>query len=93
MVDVDPPQRLITRHAGTVRVRFSTDEADLSWLERVPHVNRVSRGGTEIEVEGDGPLLAHVAAELVQRGSPPDDLRVERSTLEDVFLKLTSGEG
>jgi hypothetical protein len=40
-------------------------------------------------VEGTGPLLAHVAAALVERGQTPDDLRVIEPSLEDVFLKLT----
>jgi ABC-2 type transport system ATP-binding protein len=40
-------------------------------------------------VEGTGPLLAHVASALVERGVIPDDLRVIEPSLEDVFLKLT----
>ena len=42
-----------------------------------------------VEVEGDGPVLAIVASELVKRGIVPLDLRKEQATLEDVFLKIT----
>jgi ABC-2 type transport system ATP-binding protein len=40
-------------------------------------------------VHGDGPVLALVAAALVNHGIVPSDLRVERATLEQVFLALT----
>jgi ABC-2 type transport system ATP-binding protein len=89
VVDLDTPQRLIMKHAGAVRVRFTAD-GDPSWVESVPHVDRVARRGAEIEIVGTGPVLVHVAAALHQRGEAPEDLRVERATLEDVFLKLTS---
>jgi ABC-2 type transport system ATP-binding protein len=55
----------------------------------VDHVDRVRREGDRVEVEGSGPVLALVAAELVKHGIVPNDLRVERPTLEDVFLRLT----
>jgi ABC-2 type transport system ATP-binding protein len=49
----------------------------------------VRRHGERIEAEGTGPVLALVAAELVARGIVPADLRADRATLEDVFLRLT----
>jgi ABC-2 type transport system ATP-binding protein len=92
VVDAGAPQELIARHAPDVRVRFSTDVDDLGWLERVDGAARVERRGASVEVDGRGPLLARVAAGLVERGIVPEDLRVERSSLEDVFLRLTGGE-
>ncbi len=86
---LDTPQGLVSAHAGGVRVIFSTDHVDLSWLERVPNVNRVLRRGPRVEIEGSGPVLALVAAALVEHGITPSDLRVEQPTLEDVFLKIT----
>jgi len=83
------PQGLIAEHAGYIRVIFSTDRPDLSWLESVPHVGDVTRHGPRVEVKGDGPVLALVAAALVDHGLTPADLRVEQPTLEDVFLSLT----
>jgi ABC-2 type transport system ATP-binding protein len=88
---LDSPQGLIAAYAGGVRVVFSTSNSDLSWLERVPHVERVSRAGPRVEVKGSGPVLALVAAALVEHGIVPTDLRLEQPALEDVFLALTGG--
>ncbi len=85
------PQRLIDEHAGEVRVRFTGPTSGLDWLREVPHVTTVLRDGSSYEIRGNGPVLAHIGAALVGRGLEPPDLRVERATLEDVFLLLTSG--
>lgn len=90
------PQSLIDQHGDGVRVRFSVSGDDFGWLNTVPNVKEVRRDRDRFEVVGDGPVLAHVAAALVARGMAPNDLRVERPTLEDVFLSLTetgSGRG
>jgi len=88
IIDIDTPQGLIVKHAGEVRITFTSEKAALPWLEKVPHVRSVKRRGQYLEVEGDGPVLALVANSLVQNGITPTDLRVEQPTLEDVFLKL-----
>jgi ABC-2 type transport system ATP-binding protein len=87
------PQELVDRYGGGVRVRFTADGPDLSWLSDVTGVREVIRERGRYEVHGEGPLLAHVAAALVSRGIAPMDLRTERATLEDVFLSLTQGSG
>ena len=89
IVALDTPQGLISTHASQLRVVFSTDHTDLSWLEEVPYARRITRRGPRVEVEGSGPVLALVAAALVEHGITPSDLRVEQPTLEDVFLALT----
>jgi len=86
---LDTPQGLIATYAGQVRIIFSSEHADLSWLQGVPNVSRVSRHGPRVEVEGTGPVLARVAAALVERGILPTDLRQEQPSLEDVFLSIT----
>jgi ABC-2 type transport system ATP-binding protein len=86
---IDTPQGLITEHASEVRVVFTTEQLDLTWLDEIPEVRKVARTGPRVEVEGSGPVLALVAAALVQHGITPSDLRVEQPSLEDVFLKLT----
>ncbi|MDJ0925157.1 MAG: ABC transporter ATP-binding protein [Acidimicrobiia bacterium] len=86
------PQGLIERYGGGVRVRFTHDGDGLSWLGDVPHVTNVDRDRNRYEVRGEGPVLAYVAAALVERGIAPVDLRQERATLEDVFLALTNEE-
>ncbi|MEW6033964.1 MAG: ABC transporter ATP-binding protein [Chloroflexota bacterium] len=89
VVALNTPQGLITAYANQVRVVFSTEHADLSWLKETPHVRGVTRHGPRVEVEGSGPVLATVAAALVNHGITPSDLRVEQPTLEDVFLTVT----
>jgi ABC-2 type transport system ATP-binding protein len=89
LMALDTPQGLVDGLGLPVRVRFSTDVADLSWLDAVEGVTKVSRDGPAVEVEGTGPVLALVAAALVARGIVPPDLRVERPTVEDAFLALT----
>jgi ABC-2 type transport system ATP-binding protein len=90
---LDTPQGLITTYASQIKVIFSTNQTDLSWLERVPNVSKVTKHGPRVEVEGNGPVLALVASSLVEHGIMPSDLRMEQPTLEDVFLKITGYSG
>jgi len=86
---MDTPQNLINIHANLIQVIFSTERNDIEWLKNIPHVHNFSRHGQRIEIEGDGPVLALVASELVKHGIVPLDLRKEQPSLEDVFLKIT----
>jgi ABC-2 type transport system ATP-binding protein len=89
IVALDSPQGLIATHASQIKVLFSAGQADVSWLNTVPGVMKISRTGPRVEIEGNGPVLALVASELVRHGITPADLRTEQPTLEDVFLKIT----
>jgi ABC-2 type transport system ATP-binding protein len=89
VVALDAPQALIAGLDLPVRVCFSTDRTDLDWLRAVPVVQAVERVGREVVVSGTGPVLALVAAALVEHGIVPVDLRAERPTLEDVFIART----
>ena len=91
IVATDSPQGLITTYADKIKVIFSTDVEDISWLEVLPQVNTLTRRGQRVEVEGNGPVLAAVAAELAAHGILPVDLRTEQPSLEDVFLAITGG--
>jgi ABC-2 type transport system ATP-binding protein len=92
VVMLDSPQAIVDSLHVPLRVRFSAELADLSWIEAMPVVQRVERRGSQIEIEGTGPVLALVAAALVERGLLPTDLRTERPTLEDAFIALTGRE-
>jgi ABC-2 type transport system ATP-binding protein len=88
---LDTPRGLVDRYGGSSALTFSFDGGDLDWLARLPHVRMVERRSQHVRVEGDGPVVAVVAAELAKRGAVPADLRVEHDTLEDVNLTLTGG--
>jgi len=88
IVAQDTPANLIAAEAGSARVSF-TAEGDFGWLTELPVVASVGRHGAWVEVVGDGPVLNHVAAALLERGLAPLDLQTERPTLEETFLKLT----
>jgi ABC-2 type transport system ATP-binding protein len=90
IVASDSPQGLINRFAGEISVIFSAEKTDLTWLEKVAGVKRLTITGSRVEVKGSGPLLALVASALVEHGIIPPDLHLEQPTLEEVFLKLTS---
>ena len=83
------PQSLIASYEGNLKVVFSSDEPDLSFLNGLDCVSRVERAGSKVTVYGKRPVLAMVAFRLVARGIVPHDLWLEEPSLEDVFLKIT----
>ena len=89
VIACDSPGKLVAEHGGEVTVTFTAEEADCGWMSRVPCVQTVTRVGTKMEVRGEGAIVAHVAASLLQHGIEPIDLRVRQPNLEDVFLRLT----
>jgi hypothetical protein len=64
---------------------------DLAWLDGVTGVRSIAWRGDRVEVSGEGPLLARVAAALAERGLEPEDLDVRRGTLEEVYLAVAGG--
>jgi ABC-2 type transport system ATP-binding protein len=86
------PAAITAELGGTTTVRFTDTELDARPLRSVPGARRVARHGPEVVVEGTGPLLAHVGAHLVAAGRPADDLRADRTSLEDRFISLTTPE-
>jgi ABC-2 type transport system ATP-binding protein len=89
VVATDSPRGLIANHALDLRVIFTTEVLDLDFLSGVEGVTRVDHEGPRVTVFGKGPVLALVAAKLVEHGIVPDDLHLEEPSLEDVFLKIT----
>ncbi len=92
IVASDTPRGLIETYAGGVRVTFTTDAPDVTWLYDIPVVDEVVHEGTCVLVRGSGPVLALVGAALVDHGLAPADLRLEQPSLENVFLALTGHE-
>jgi len=91
IIDIGTPQALIRRHAPERTVVVTT--ADPSVDERVrtiPQVESVTAQDDRITVRGGGEdLVTRVIACIAEHRIPVTDLSTERSTLEDVFLKVT----
>ena len=83
------PESIVHALGGAPTVRFTDAEVDVRTLLGVPGVRDAHRHGPEVHVTGSGPLLAHLGAHLVLLGRPPEDLRLERPSLEDRFVALT----
>ena len=88
IVTAGSPAQLIDNLERAVTVLFTTDVPDIAFLDDLPDVSGIQRIGNRVAIEGHGAVLAHVAAALVARDVAPPDLRVERATLEDVFLQF-----
>ena len=89
IVALDTPQRLVASHTRDVSVRFSTPTVDLEWLRAVGGVREVGRRDGSVRVRTQSDAVVDVAAALAEHGVRPDDLAVERPSLEDVFLQIT----
>jgi ABC-2 type transport system ATP-binding protein len=91
IIDIAPPEELIRRHCPEQTVVVVTD--DQSGEERfrmIPEVESVSSQDGRLTIRGRGAdLVTRVIQCLAEHRMPVTDFRTERSTLEDVFLKLT----
>ncbi len=84
------PTAIVEELGGAATVSFTDTDLDARTLRGLPGVDVVRRHGPEVHVVGTGPLLAYVGAHLVALGRPPLDLRVQRPSLEDRFVALTT---
>jgi ABC-2 type transport system ATP-binding protein len=90
VVALDSPDALTAGRGGPVRATFTADGHDPAYLSAVPGVTSVSRDGSgRVTVAGTGSAAVAVAAALAAHGVLPDDFRIHRPSLEDVFLSLT----
>ena len=90
LIALDTPANLIKELNGETKVHFTSSNGfEPNQLSAVDGVTSISQDNNHITVSGHGPLLTRIAAALAQQNVAPADLRVEHSTLEDVFLALT----
>ncbi len=95
VLDEGRPADLVNRHGQWATVRFGwpgTAAPILDGLRRLDGVQQVAREGERVIVHGNRRIIAHVGAELVRRGSVPDDLTVEVPDLEAALLGLLGDE-
>jgi ABC-2 type transport system ATP-binding protein len=91
IVDIDTPAGLVRRYCPERTVVLVTDDRSAEARFRVaPGVAGVSAREHELEIRGQGDeLVTTVIGILSEDRIPVRDLRTERPTLEDVFLKVT----
>jgi len=91
IIDIGAPAALVQRHCPERTVVVTTDDAAAADRFRaLPQVESVSVQGRELTVRGrGGDLVTQVIDCVAEQRIRVIDLRTERQTLEDVFLKLT----
>lgn len=95
VVATGTPPELVESDTDGVSVTFAADSAALGVaddLRHLPGVTAVERQGTSVAVNGDPSMVAPVGKVLVEHGLTPSDIEVVRPTLEDVYLRLVSGQ-
>jgi ABC-2 type transport system ATP-binding protein len=90
LVALDRPAALATAAAASQRVRLKVAERfSTELLGALPEVTAVQRHGEELVVAGAGDLLTTVIIALHDAGLKAEDIRLERTSLEDAMLALT----
>jgi len=91
IIDIGAPAALVQRHCPERTVVVTTDDAAAADRFRaLPQVESVSVQGRDLTVRGrGGDLVTQVIDCVAEHRIRVIDLRTERQTLEDVFLKLT----
>jgi ABC-2 type transport system ATP-binding protein len=95
IVATGTPHELVSSAASGQAVRFTTSQPiDPSALSRLPGLRALRCEGLSVYFETDeaAPVLPALMALLAAQGAALWELEVKRSSLEDVFLKLTRPE-
>jgi ABC-2 type transport system ATP-binding protein len=91
IVDLGTPAELVRRHCPELTVVVTTeDPAALEHFRALPQMEAVTLQPPEITIRGRGDdVVTHVIHSLAEHRIRVVDFRVQRPTLEDVFLKVT----
>jgi len=89
IVAMDSPSGLTAKVDNNIKVSFYCTANDVSWLREIDQVKKVTHIGKKIEIEGRSSVVPLVIIALANRGIFPDDIRIRRPSLEDVFLTIT----
>jgi ABC-2 type transport system ATP-binding protein len=95
IVATGTPHELVSSAASGQAVRFTASQPiDPSALSRLPGLRALRCEGLSVYFETDeaAPVLPALMALLAAQGAALWELEVKRSSLEDVFLKLTRPE-
>ena len=90
VVALDTPAGLMAEASGGKQVRFRPSASfDQSLLTDLPEVGHVEHDGDWIVVTGKGELVNAVIITLHEAGITARDVRLDSSSLEDAFVKIT----
>jgi ABC-2 type transport system ATP-binding protein len=90
IVATGTPAGLAERAGGGQRVRFvPSGPFDDRLLTGLPEVRSIQRHGRHVVVTGSDELVSAVILALASAGLTAGDVRMESSTLEDAFVRLT----
>jgi ABC-2 type transport system ATP-binding protein len=91
IVALDTPDRLVAEHGPGTTIEFSTPEANASALRALTGVDTVDVSGDIVRLITRNPevVLAQLLHPEADHATSLTNLRVERGTLEDVFIALT----
>ena len=90
IVALDTPAGLAARASGAKTVRFlPAAPFDETVLTRLPEVTTIEHDGHHIVVTGTGELATAVIVAMHSAGVETHDVRIDASTLEDAFVRLT----
>ena len=91
IVDIDSPQKLVSRHCPERSVVLATDDpVAIERFRRIPGVEVVNDGDSRYTIRGRGEdLVTEVIRCLSENRMRVTDFRTILPNLEDVFLKLT----
>ena len=90
MVAEGAPDDLMAKSAGAV-VSFRLPPAQARLLDGIEGAHDAGDGRFEVQTESPTALLHDLTGRALAAGAELAELRVERATLEDVYLDLTSG--
>jgi ABC-2 type transport system ATP-binding protein len=84
------PVEVAARVGAGDRLAFRpSTPVDLTLLTTLPTVAEAVQDGGTVHVRGSGNVVQDVMVALARAGARPEDLRVDRTTLEDAFVTLT----
>jgi ABC-2 type transport system ATP-binding protein len=90
VVALDTPAALAAQATEARTVRFlPSGPFDESLLTRLPGVTSIEHDGRHMVVTGTGELATAVIVALHEAGVETTDVRIDASTLEDAFVRLT----
>jgi len=94
VVALDTPDRLVAEHGPGTTIEFTTPDANASTLRALTGVDTVDVQGNAVRLITRNPevVLAQLLHPEADHSTTLANLRVERGTLEDVFLALTGRE-